>query len=368
MDRLPYVTAYKDRHGRLRWRYRRKGVTVALPGSPGEDAFQRAYMAALEGRPLRAAVVRHPNHALPETLKAAWRHYATQDGDFKRLRESSQDQYIARAERLLTLRVSPDDTLTWGDVPLADLKRRHVKALLAQMGDRQHAAYDALVILRKIVQTGMDLEWIEIDPTHMLRYRPQSDGYRAWTDEERGKFEGRHPLGTLPRTVYAMALFTGQRRADLVRMTWADLKGDRLALTQEKTGKRLVLPVLPVLREALDAVQDRSGSSIIGISADTLTNYWPRWTTAAGIGRGATLHGLRKTLGKLLAETGATTRELMGVLGHDAIAHAELYSREADQQAMAKTGLEKAESRLRVVGRTVNWRTSGEPRLRPLKK
>lgn len=349
MDRLPYVTAYKDRHGRQRWRYRRNGRAVALPGSPGDEAFQRAYLAALEGRPIRAEVVRHPNHALPRTLKAAWRHYVQHDPEFKRLRPTSRDQYIARAERLLVLKVAADSDLRWADVPLADLKRRHVKALLSQMADRPHAGYDALVVLRKIVQTGMDLEWVEVDPTHMLRYRPTSDGYRAWTDDERARYEARHPLGTLPRTVYALALFTGQRRADLVRLTWADLSDDRLTLTQEKTGKRLVLPVLPVLREALDAVTDRSGSTIIGIAADTLTNYWPRWTAAAGIGRGATLHGLRKTLGKLLAETGATTRQLMDVLGHDAIAHAELYSRAAEQEAMAKAGLKKAESRLRVV-------------------
>lgn len=351
MTALPYVSSYKDRHGRLRWRYRRNGVTVGLPGQPGEEAFQQAYMAALNGRPIRAAVVRHPNQSLPRTLKAAWRHYAMKDHGFKRLKPSSQDLYMARAERLLALPVG--DGLTWGDVPLSDLKRRHVKALLGQMADRPHAAYDALVILRKLVMVGMDLEWIEVDPTHMVRFRPESDGHRAWTDVERHLFEQRHAPGSLPRTVYALALYTGQRRADLVALTWAALDGDRFTLTQQKTGKRLVLPVLPMLREALDAVRDRTSDKVIPISADTLTNYWPRWTTEAGIDRGATLHGLRKTLGKLLAETGATTRELMDVLGHDAISHAELYSRGADQEAMARAGFDKVESRLRVAWRKV---------------
>jgi integrase len=55
------------------------------------------------------------------------------------------------------------------------------------------------------------------------------------------------------------------------------------------------------------------------------------WTKAAGMPPGYTLHGLRKTLGKALAEHGATTRQMMDVLGHDNIAHAELYSRDADQ-------------------------------------
>jgi site-specific recombinase XerC len=59
------------------------------------------------------------------------------------------------------------------------------------------------------------------------------------------------------------------------------------------------------------------------------------WTKAAGLPPGYTLHGLRKTLGKALAEHGATTRELMDMLGHDNMAHSELYSRDADQVHMA---------------------------------
>ena len=81
-------------------------------------------------------------------------------------------------------------------------------------------------------------------------------------------------------------------------------------------------------------------------SAEGLTNDWRRWTGRAGL-EGTTLHGLRKTLGKLLAEEGATTRELMDALGHDAIAHAELYSREAAQETMAKSAFGKVSERLR---------------------
>lgn len=366
MDRLPYVSSFNDRHGRLRWRYRRSGVTVMLPGQPGDEAFQRAYMAALDGRRPAAAVLRHPNHSLPQTMRAAWRHYA-QSAEFRRLRETSRQQYIARAERLLAMPVSPYDLLTWADVPMPDLRRRHIKALLSGFGDRQHAAYDALVIVKKCVQTALDLEWIEIDPTHLVRARPQSDGHRAWSDQERAAYESHHALGTRPRTVYALALYTGQRRGDLVRLRWADLAGDRLVLSQEKTGKRLSLPILPALRDALEAVPDRSGATVIGIGADTVTNQFLRWTDAAEIERGATLHGLRKTLGKLLAEAGATTRELMDVLGHDAMSHAELYSRAADQARMADAGMEKARGRLLVAVGNPSGKPSGKPGLKSLK-
>ena len=54
-----------------------------------------------------------------------------------------------------------------------------------------------------------------------------------------------------------------------------------------------------------------------------------------------TLHGLRKSLGKLLAEGGASIRPLMETLGHNEIEHAELYSREASQAILAKDGMSK---------------------------
>ena len=50
------------------------------------------------------------------------------------------------------------------------------------------------------------------------------------------------------------------------------------------------------------------------------------WCALAGLPKGLTLHGLRKSLGVYLAEAEASTRQLMDVLGHDDIDHAELYS------------------------------------------
>jgi integrase len=372
VDRPPFASPYKDRHGRQRWRYRRNGVTKALPGQPGDEAFEAAYSAALAGRPTQAEIVRHPNHAAPRTLKAAWRHYVQRDGEFKRLRQYSKDQYIARAERFLEMPVAPGTPLLYADVPVADLKRRHVKDLLGSMADRPHAASDLIVVLRKMISVALDLEWIVNDPTHKLRFAPEVEGHRAWEDWEREKFEARWPLGSTPRTIYALALYTGQRRADIVRIRWADFDGDTLALTQQKTGKRLRLPVLPYLRAALSAAPHQ-GDTVLATSAGNqrtptgLTSNFHDWAEAAGLS-GATIHGLRKTLGKILAEEGATTRELMDALGHDAIAHAELYSRAADQERMARTAFSKAEERLRPRLKVVGGEPIGEPAGDPTRK
>lgn len=45
-----YVTAYRDRHGKTRYRFRRSGWPSAdIPGQPGEDRFLLRYQAALAG-------------------------------------------------------------------------------------------------------------------------------------------------------------------------------------------------------------------------------------------------------------------------------------------------------------------------------
>lgn len=374
-DSRPFLSSYSDRHGTRRWRFRRGKVTKGLPGKPGEDRFEQAYDAALNGRQTPPAqVVRHPSHALPRTLKAAWRRATAHDNlDWRKLGPSSRESYIERAERLLEMEIAPG--LTYADVPVADLRRRHVKGLLGSMADRPHAAYDALVVLRKMILVALDEEWIEVDPTHRLRYRPQPDGHRAWTDDERARYEACWPLGSLARTAYACVLYSGPRRSDVARFKWSDFAADQFPHTQQKTGKRLMLPVLPALREALNAAP-RLGAHILTTpqgtprALGTLTNDFARWTKAAGLA-GCTMHGLRKTLGKILAEEGATTRELMDVLGHESIQHAELYSREAEQARMAKAGLGKASDRLRprlqVVGGDPFGDPPGDPKPKSLK-
>jgi integrase len=98
--------------------------------------------------------------------------------------------------------------------------------------------------------------------------------------------------------------------------------------TQKKTGKTIWLPLQPELIEALNASpRGRREYAVVTayekpFSAKSLTMQMRKWVKAAGLGPGHTLHGLRKTLGKRLAESRATTREIMAILGHDDIAYA----------------------------------------------
>src|SRR5262245_46403329 len=70
--------------------------------------------------------------------------------------------------------------------------------------------------------------------------------------------------------------------------------------------------------------------------------------TAAGLPMECQPHGLRKTLGRLLADAdadaGASAHEIMAALGHTTLAEAERYTREADRRRGGRQAVVKLEA------------------------
>jgi enterobacteria phage integrase len=69
--------------------------------------------------------------------------------------------------------------------------------------------------------------------------------------------------------------------------------------------------------------------------------------TEAGLPLDCQPHGLRKTAGRRLAEAGATTRQIMSVLGHTTLSEVERYTRDADQRQLAIEAIAALEGRNR---------------------
>lgn len=59
--------------------------------------------------------------------------------------------------------------------------------------------------------SALDEEWIEMDPSYKISWRPEYKGFRAWTEDELLAFEDRWEIGTTPRLVYSLALWLGNR-------------------------------------------------------------------------------------------------------------------------------------------------------------
>lgn len=335
-QRPKYTSSYRDRHGALRWRFRRMGVQCELPGQPGEPAFERAYQDAMSPGRAMAEIV----PLRTKTLKTAW--LGVQKSlEWKDLSETSQMNQRRQAEKFLQRPLAPGATVVWGDVPIDQLRRQDIKALLAEMSDTPHAADHVFRTIRKLSLYALDEGWIENDPTYRIRYSPELKGHRAWRPEELAAFEARWPTGSTPRLAYALARYTGSRRSDIARIRWDDFRNDRFE--HAKTGIEVILEILPALAIELAATRRRGPTVMVtqygdAFSPKSMTTQFRKWARAAGLD-GCTLHGLRKTLGGELADEGATTKQIQAVLGHKSLQQAELYTRSADRRRNAREGL-----------------------------
>jgi integrase len=281
----------------------------------------------------------------PRTMRAAWLE-VNRTIEWRQLKASSKAQQIGVAERFLTSTIAPDSKVTFGQMPLDGLRRGDVKKIIGRYVDHPHAGEAVLRLLRKLCGVALDLEWIESDPTFRVKFRPALIGHRAWTDDELAQYERKWPLGTRERLAYALALYTGQRRADVAAMAEGAYSGNGIAVVQEKTGAPLWIPVHPALREALDAGPKAQGWLLTSSHASRYTkesfgNFMADSIAAAELPDDCRLHGLRKSAGRALAEAGCTAHQIMAILGHKSLAEAQRYTKEADQKRLAQQAMDK---------------------------
>ena len=62
---------------------------------------------------------------------------------------------------------------------------------------------------------------------------------------------------------FLLAVWTGQRQGDLLRLPWSGYDGSWIRLRQSKTGARVAIPVGGPLKLALDEAAKRKGSTVI---------------------------------------------------------------------------------------------------------
>ncbi len=332
--KLPlYVERWRDRHGRVRVYFRRgKGPRIPLP-TLGAPEFDEAYRAAL----LDLCVPLPSARNAPGTIAALIVSYL-KTPQYVGLRATTKRGYRSRLEYLRRVH---------GHRLVAGLTRERILGLLQPFAERPGAALSLLKMLRVVIAHGRTIGWLTHDPSQGIK-RPRTQEVHAWTEREIAQFERRWPLGSKERTAFALMLYTGQRRADVHRMTWADVTGATIRLVQQKTGRKLTLPLHTALRDVL-AHASRNHLSILttaygrAFSVDGFSQFMRAAISAAGLPLACQPHGLRKAAGRRLAEAGCSAHEIMAVLGHQSLTEAERYTRDADQARLARDALIKLE-------------------------
>jgi integrase len=328
---LPYVDAFRDRHGKLRFYFRRKGKRFALPGEPGSAEFLEAYQAVLNDKPGVHAI-----RAKAGTFDAL-RELYLRSAEFQSLRPTTQRE-MRYALDAICLRRNKSGIGKIGDNPVNKLERKHILEWRDSMATKPGASNKMLRVLKTVLTFAVNRGYRKDNPAHGIK-EFKGGRFRSWTDDELLAFEARWPLGTIQRTGYALALYTAQRRADLVTMKWSDIASDAIVMRQSKTGTDLTLPIHPELQKALTAVRPRSDKAII--TGPGMTALGPIYFGAimaeaiekAGLPQACVLHGLRKSAARIIAELG---HKVGSMTGHLTPKMEQEYARDASQKHLAR--------------------------------
>jgi integrase len=312
----------------------------ALRGEPGTPDFIASYNDAV------ARKVTPTTGVLLSVIQGY-----QESNDFLRLAGSTKRGYIALIKRIES---------NFGDFPLSALTDRRTRGIFldwrdqvaAQSGRRQ-ADY-AWAVLARILSWALNRGKIGTNPCEKGgRVYSGSRADKVWTADDEAVF-----LKSAPAHLHLpllLALWTGQRQGDLLRLPWSAYDGERIRLRQSKTGMRVSIPVGAPLKAALDATAKRGPIILTSTgdkpwTSDGFRASWRKACSKAGV-VGVTFSDLRGTAVTRLALAGCTEAEIATITGHSlrdvrSILDAHYLHRDP---ALAESAIRKLESTLQKV-------------------
>jgi integrase len=277
----------------------------ALQGEPGMPEFIASYNEACERK------VVPPRGMLLTIL-----HQYQDSEDFTGLANSTRRSYIALIARI---------EKRFADFPLAALTDRRSRGIFKEWRDRiamdsgRRQADYAWTVLARVLSWALDRGLIAANPCERGgRLYRGTRAEKIWTADNEKMF-----LECAPAHLHLplmLALWTGQRQGDLLRLPWSSYDGKNIRLRQSKTGRRVVIPVGAPLKAALDQASKRSTIMLTNIegkpwTSDGFRASWGKACKAAGI-VGVTFNDLRGTAVTRLALADCTEAEIATITGH----------------------------------------------------
>lgn len=233
--------------------------------------------------------------------------------DFQRTSAATKREYV----RYLDLIRGRFSHLTLGD--LQDPRTRGaLKEWRDEFADTPRTADFAWSTLARLLSFGKDRGWLSVNIAERGGRLYRSDRRdKIWKEADIAAFMSSAPSNLC--LALHLALWTGQRKGDLLRLQWSNYDGNFIHLRQAKTRTRLKIPVAAKLRAVLDGW--KSTGSILKTSrgqewtVDGFNTSWRKACEKAGID-GLTFHDLRGTAATRMALAGCTVSEIASITGH----------------------------------------------------
>ncbi len=285
------------------WAWKGKGAPL-LKGEPGSPEFIASYHAAHATKIMPA----------PGTMLSVLRAYEASQ-EFARLTERTREDYVGFLKKI---------EARYGSFPLALLTDRRTRGHFKGWRDElavsslRQADY-AWSVLARVLSWALDRGLVPANPCEKGgRLYHGSRAENIWTAEDEANFLKFGPAHLhLP---LLLALWTGQRQGDLLRLPWSGYDGAKIRLKQGKTGARVAIPVGKPLKDALDRTAKRSPLILTNSDGrpwtpDGFRSSWRKACAKAGVS-GVTFHDLRGTAVTRLAICECTEAEIAAITGH----------------------------------------------------
>lgn len=239
----------------------------------------------------------------------------------------------------------------WGGMRADGVRPKHVLELRDTFAETPRKADELISTLRTIFAWGRPRELAgEINPAVDIAKLSGGDGWAPWQADDIA-YARKHLAGHLWHAA-ALALYTGQRQGDVLKMDWRAIRDGRISLRQEKTLKALSIPLHRDLAAILEQIP-RASTRILTNSrgrpwASGFRSAWQKAMDAEAFAdfraRRLVFHGLRKSAVNFLLEAGATVPEAAAITGqsHQMVAH---YAKGIDQTKLASAAILKWEGR-----------------------
>lgn len=275
-----------------------------LPGKPGSSEFLDANNQFISEKS------KQPEDVLLSILRSY-----QESQKFKDLAERTRRDYVRMIKKI---------EAEYGDFPIVALSDPRTRGEFLSWRDRmsdqsRRQADYALSVLALILAWSFDRGIVPCNPCE----RP-GKVYRSkridsiWSEDDEKAFVDTAPKHL--RLALALALWTGQRQGDLLKLPWSAYDGETIRLRQSKTGTRVTIPVGAPLRLLLD----QTTKTTVTILSTTRRTAWTEsgfrasWRTACKNAKveGVTFHDLRGTAVTRLAIAGCSESEISAITGH----------------------------------------------------
>lgn len=344
LDLPKYCSAFKDRHGKTRIRFRRAGCKTRyfVSSFPSRD-FDHEYQSYLDDSAPAPADRRKIIRGSVDDL--ALRFMAS---------TSFRGNATTKTKKRAIIGVFQTKH---GHRPVATCPYVALDKYISALATKDEkgrggpeAADRARKTLKKMFDFAVKLGWRSDNPMAFVEpTNVPTDGFHCWTEDEIQQYQDYHALGTMARLAMEIMLWTGRRPTDASRLGKQHRQGQFLEGRDAKTRKPWRIRIAQPLAQAIAAMPETKHLNYIlnahgrPFSQKGFNNRMRAWCDQAGLPKQCQGHGLRKAYLTRIAESGATQQQIKAVSLHSNDREVATYVERANQALLAEAAMTKLE-------------------------